>query len=104
MFKVDISAVGVREGLSYIHREGAAVRFGTAVASSPKGIADEEFEALRAHFSPEEIVELSCWISFMYGAEMFGAIMKLDPATDAVKKMYATWLVQGKQQALKAAA
>ncbi|MFB9268830.1 carboxymuconolactone decarboxylase family protein, partial [Bradyrhizobium erythrophlei] len=80
-------------------RVAAAVRFGTAVARSPKGIPDAEFEAVRAHFSPEEIVELSCWISFMYGAEMFGAIMKLDPATDAVKKMYATWLVQGKQQA-----
>ena len=78
-------------------RVAAAVRFGTAVAQSPNGISDETFDDLRQHFSAEEIVELSCWISFMYGAEMFGAIMKLDPATDAVKKMYAAWLVQGKK-------
>lgn len=79
-------------------RVAAAVRFGTAVAQSPTGIADEVFEELRAHFSAEQIVELSCWVSFMFGAEMFGAIMQLDPATDAVKKMYATWLVQGKKK------
>ncbi|SAK95549.1 hypothetical protein AWB75_06928 [Caballeronia catudaia] len=79
-------------------RVAAAVRFGTAVAQSPTGIADEVFEELRAHFSAEQIVELSCWVSFMYGAEMFGAIMQLDPATEAVKKMYATWLVQGKKK------
>jgi alkylhydroperoxidase family enzyme len=80
-------------------RVAAAVRFGTAVAQSPVGVSDETFDDLRQHFNAEEIVELSCWISFMYGAEMFGAIMKLDPATDAVKKMYAAWLVQGKKKA-----
>ncbi|MBP0589454.1 carboxymuconolactone decarboxylase family protein [Paraburkholderia sp. LEh10] len=79
-------------------RVAAAVRFGTAVAQSPTGIADEVFDELRTHFSAEQIVELSCWVSFMYGAEMFGAIMQLDPATDAVKKMYAAWLVQGKKK------
>ena len=79
-------------------RVAAAVRFGTVVAQTPKGIPDAEFDALRPHFSPEEIVELSCWVSFMYAAEMFGAIMELDPATDGVKKMYAAWLQQGKQR------
>lgn len=82
-------------------RVAAAVRFGTAVARDPKSISDEDFDALRQHFSAEEIVELSCWVSFMYGAEMFGAIMNLDPATDAQKKMYAGWLEQGRRQALQ---
>lgn len=84
-------------------RVAAAVRFGTTVARDPKGISDADFDLLRERFSAEEIVELSCWISFMYGAEMFGAIMNLDPATDAQKTMYAGWLEQGKRQALKTA-
>jgi alkylhydroperoxidase family enzyme len=84
-------------------RVAAAVRFGTAVAKSPTGIADAQFDELREHFDAPQIVELACWISFMYGAEIFGAVMKLDPATDAVKKMYAAWLVQGKQKKAAAA-
>jgi predicted Zn-dependent protease len=42
------------------------------------------------------------WVSFMYGAEMFGAIVKLDPASDAIKTMYANWLQQGKQKSQSA--
>lgn len=78
-------------------RVAAAVRFGEAVAQSPTGISDAVFDDLREHFDAGEIVELSCWVSFMYGAEMFGAIMQLDPATESVRKMYATWLEQGKK-------
>jgi hypothetical protein len=37
----------------------------------------------------------------MYGAELFGAIMNLDPATDAQKTKYEAWLEHGKRQALK---
>ncbi|MFP3646019.1 carboxymuconolactone decarboxylase family protein [Paraburkholderia sp. SIMBA_054] len=79
-------------------RISAAVRFGKSVAASPTGVSDAVFDDMREHFSEEEIVELSCWISFMYGAEMFGALMNLDPASDQIKKMYATWLTQGKQK------
>jgi alkylhydroperoxidase family enzyme len=82
-------------------RVAVAVRFGTAVARDPKRIADADFDALREYFSAEEIVALSCWICFMYGAELFGAIMNLDPATDAQKTRYAAWLEHGKRQALK---
>jgi alkylhydroperoxidase family enzyme len=82
----------------------AAVRFATAVARDANSISDADFDPLREHFSAEEIVELSCWVSFMSGAEMFGAIMNLDPATDAQKTLYAGWLEQGKRQARKATA
>jgi alkylhydroperoxidase family enzyme len=79
-------------------RVAAAVRFGTEVARNPKAVSAEVFGAMKEHFDAAEIVELSCWISFMFGAEMFGAIMDLDPATEQVKKMYAAWLVQGKKK------
>jgi len=82
-------------------RVAAAVRFAAAVAGSPNRVSDETFNLLREHFSAEEIVELSTWISFMYGAEMFGAIMNLDPATEPQKKAYAAWLVQGARLAAK---
>jgi alkylhydroperoxidase family enzyme len=82
-------------------RVAAAVRFGTAVARDPKRISDADFDALREHFSAEEIVEPSCWVSFMFGAELFGAIMNLEPASDAQKTRYAAWLEQGKRQAVK---
>lgn len=62
-------------------RVAAAVRFGTSVAQSPTGVSDAVFDDLREHFNAAEIVELSCWIAFMYGAEMFGSLMNLDPAT-----------------------
>jgi hypothetical protein len=83
-------------------RMAAAVRFGSAVAQSPnKGVPDEVFDDVRAHFDAAEIVELSCWVSFVYGAEIFGGIMQLDPAPDAVKKMYVEWIAQGKRQHLR---
>jgi alkylhydroperoxidase family enzyme len=82
-------------------RMAAAVHFAAAVAGSPNRVSDETFDGLREHFSAEEIVELSTWISFMYGAEMFGAIMNLDPATEPQKKAYAAWLVQGARLAVQ---
>jgi alkylhydroperoxidase family enzyme len=81
-------------------RVAAAVGFATAVAQNPHSVSDEAFDPLREHFSAEEIVELSCWISFMYGAELFGAIMNLDPATESQKTAYAAWLKQGTRLAL----
>jgi NAD(P)-dependent dehydrogenase (short-subunit alcohol dehydrogenase family) len=80
-------------------RVAAAVRFATAVAQHPRSVSDATFDPLREHFSAEEIVELSAWISFMYGAELFGAFMDLDPATEAQKKANAAWLAHGARQA-----
>lgn len=84
-------------------RVAVAIRFATSVARSPRRISDADFEELREHFVAEEIVELSCWVAFMFGAELFGAIMNLAPATEAQKKMYAGWLEQGRKQALRMA-
>lgn len=80
-------------------RLAAAVRFATVVASNPKGIPDSEFEPLKAHFSPPEIVELLAWICYNYGAEMLGAMLDLDEATEVEKKFYASYLDKLKKRA-----
>lgn len=79
-------------------RVAAAVRFAKAVAQDPRSVSDATFDELREHFGADEIVELSCWVAFMFGAELFGAIMKLDPATEQQKATYATWLEQGQRR------
>ncbi|MBT2303843.1 hypothetical protein J7E70_25695 [Variovorax paradoxus] len=81
-------------------RIAAAVQFAIAVVQSPSSVSDATFAPLQEHFKAEEIVELSCWVSFMYGAELFGAIMNLDPATEPQKTAYEAWLKQGARLAL----
>jgi alkylhydroperoxidase family enzyme len=80
-------------------RIATAVQFATEVVQGPGNVSDETFAPLLHHFSAEEIVELSTWISFMFGAELFGAIMKLEPATDLQKTSYEAWLKQGNRLA-----
>ena len=63
-------------------REALAVGFAELIAESPKAITDEQFDALRAEFSEEEIVELACWICLVTVAgQMFGAVMDVREAT-----------------------
>ena len=84
-------------------RWAAAVAFGKAAASNPSNISDADWEALRAHFNDEEIVELSGWIAFMFASEMIGAIMKLEPATPELRTMYTNWIANGIEKAKRAA-
>lgn len=79
-------------------RTAAAVAFARAVAGDPVDIADDAFAAAAAHFSVPEMVELCAWISFMVGAELFGAMMKLEPATDETRRTYARWLERGRKK------
>jgi hypothetical protein len=63
-------------------REALAVGFAELIAESPKSITDEQFDALRAEFSEDEIVELICWICLVTVAgQMFGAVMDVREAT-----------------------
>lgn len=79
-------------------RIAAAVRFASVASRSPTGIPDEEFEALREYFNPAETVELLAWICFNYGAEMMGAILDVDEATEDEKKIYAAYVNQLKKR------
>jgi alkylhydroperoxidase family enzyme len=80
-------------------RVAAAVRFATVAAGQPKGITDDEFNAIKAHFNEAEIVELLAWICYNYGAEMLGAMLDLDEATNAEQKFYAAYLERLKKRA-----
>jgi alkylhydroperoxidase family enzyme len=63
-------------------REALAVRLALQIADSPKEVTDEQFDALRAEFSDDEIVELVSWICLVTVAgQMFGAVMDVREAT-----------------------
>lgn len=63
-------------------REALAVGLAEQIAVSAKSVSDEQFEALRAEFSDDEIVELVCWICLVSVAgQMFGAVMDVREAT-----------------------
>jgi alkylhydroperoxidase family enzyme len=80
-------------------KTSAALAFAGKVIAQPKGVDEAAFDALRIHFSNEEIVELTAWIAFMVASEMFGAMYKLDPATPEEAAMYSRWLRKGSARA-----
>ena len=73
-------------------REALAVAFAEMVANDHHQIDDSTFDVLREEFSDEEIVELVSWICFKLGSNIFGALMKLAPATPAEVDGYAAFV------------
>jgi alkylhydroperoxidase family enzyme len=76
-------------------KEALAVAFAELVEQGADAIDDTMFDVLREEFSEEEIVELVAWICFKYGSNLFGALMKLVPATDDEVKGYADFVATG---------
>jgi alkylhydroperoxidase family enzyme len=76
-------------------RLAAAVAYGRALAEHPTSVDDAIWDALKTHFSDEEVVELTAWVAFMFASEMIGGIMKLDPATPELLTMYTKWIQGG---------
>lgn len=69
-------------------RMALAVAVANQIATDYTQIDDATFEALREEFSNEQIVELLAWLCFKFGSNLLGALVKLDPATDAEKQGY----------------
>jgi alkylhydroperoxidase family enzyme len=69
-------------------RESLAVAFAEQVVANTGTIDDVMFDVLREEFDVEEIVELCAWICFKFGANVLGALMRLDPATDEQARAY----------------
>jgi alkylhydroperoxidase family enzyme len=84
-------------------RWAAAAAYARSMAADPKAVSDQEWEEIEKHFTTEEIVELNAWIAFMYASEMVGAVLKLDPATPALKDIYVNWIRNGIAKAQRAA-
>jgi alkylhydroperoxidase family enzyme len=80
-------------------RWAAAVAYGKAFASNPVSVSEEDWQALSVRFNDTEISELTAWIAFMFAGEMFGAAMKLQPATPEQKTMYSNWIKSGASKA-----
>lgn len=80
-------------------RWAAAVAYGKAFSSNPIAVSDDDWQLLSVHFNDTEISELTSWIAFMFAGEMFGAAMKLQPATPDQKTMYANWIEAGTSKA-----
>ena len=76
-------------------RTSLAVGFAQLVAQGPAEISDEQFDVLREVFSEEEIVELVAYICFVsIAGQMFGAVMKLEPADPAEAEAYQATLAE----------
>ncbi|WP_197381203.1 carboxymuconolactone decarboxylase family protein [Mycolicibacterium mengxianglii] len=69
-------------------RASLAGAFAEQVVNNLGKIDDSMFEVLRGEFSNDEIVELCAWICFKLGANVLGALMKLDPATEEQSSAY----------------
>jgi len=76
-------------------KEALAVAFAELVEKDHREVDASAFDALREEFSDEQIVELVSWICFKYGSNMFGALMRLAPASDEQVKGYADFVAAG---------
>jgi alkylhydroperoxidase family enzyme len=76
-------------------REALAVAFAELLLTDYRQIEDSTFEVLREEFSEQEIVELVTWLCFKYGSNMFGALMRLSPASEAQVEGYAQFVATG---------
>ncbi|OKH79594.1 hypothetical protein EB73_35500 [Mycobacterium sp. SWH-M3] len=69
-------------------RASLAGAFAEQVVNNLGNIDDSMFDVLRGEFSEDEIVELCAWICFKFGANVLGALMKLDRATEEQSSAY----------------
>jgi alkylhydroperoxidase family enzyme len=76
-------------------RESLAVAVADQIAHDHKQIDESTFEALREEFTDAEIVELLSWLCFKLGSNIFGALMKLSPATEEQTQGYADFVANG---------
>src|SRR5690348_16426778 len=63
-------------------REALVIAVADQISKDHKQIDDSTFEALREEFDEAEIVELLSWLCFKLGANVLGALMSFEPATE----------------------
>jgi alkylhydroperoxidase family enzyme len=85
-------------------KEALAVAFAERVVDDWRSITDDEFAVLAGEFTTEQISELIAWISFIFGAQLFGALMSTTPATTEEVEVYTEWRRAGTEAAAGAAA
>ena len=70
-------------------KESLAVAFADAVARDHAEISDAQVNLLLDEFTVPQLVELLTWISFEYAGQMFGCLIRDDPATAQEKRAFA---------------
>ena len=91
------STLGEAAGVHPDPQEALAVAFGERVVDDWRSIDDETFAVLAQEFTTEQIVELVAWVSFIFGAQLFGALMSTTPATPAEVDVYTEWRRVGQE-------
>jgi alkylhydroperoxidase family enzyme len=71
------------EGLS--PQEQLALEFTERLIKDHRSIDETMIAAIRSHFSEEQLVELIAWTCFKLGANVLGAVSRLDPAGEDVR-------------------
>lgn len=85
------SSLGAPAGVQPDPKQALAVAFAEQVVTDWHSIDDSTFEVLAEEFSPEEIIELVAWTSFIFGAQLFGALLSTTPATQGELSTYLEW-------------
>jgi alkylhydroperoxidase family enzyme len=86
------ASLGEPRGEHPDRREALATAYADLIASDHHQVEDSTFDVLREEFTDEEIVELTAWICFKLGSNIFGALMKLEPAKPAEIAGYADFV------------
>lgn len=92
------ASLGQPDAANQDARTALAVAFAEVVwehSRSLESVDDAVFDVLAEEFTTEQIVELTCWVLFLFAAQGFGALMRLPAATDRELEDYAAWRRQG---------
>ena len=75
-------------------KEELAAAYAELISNDHRQVDAGTFAVLREEFTDAEIVELTAWICFKLGSNIFGALMGLDPATPEQIKGYEDFVAQ----------
>ena len=70
-------------------KEQLAIAFTDRLVADHRSIDEAMIADLHAEFTDEQLVELIAWTCFKLGANVMGAVSRLNPASDAVKAVAA---------------
>lgn len=74
-------------------RTSLAVAVAQLIAEDHASVNEKTFDVLREEFTEDEIVELIALICFVcVGAQTFGSVMGVEPATDEEREAYSGWM------------
>ncbi len=82
------NSFGVNSDDNVSRQEQLARDFAVQIATDYRSVDQATFDALSEEFTNEQIVELTAWLCFKFGANVLGAITQLEPAGAELQRMY----------------